>query len=66
MSGGDFQDTLNELERRLRDLMSDLGGSRPAQDPEAPAEPAEPAAPPPMPTIDELPNPLCASSLPIW
>src|SRR3954470_16379288 len=49
MSGGDLQDTLNELERRLRDLMSDLGGSRPAHDPEAPAEPAEPAAPPPMP-----------------
>src|SRR3954454_11581156 len=49
MSGGDFQDTLNELERRLRDLMSGLGGSRPAQGAEAPAEPAEPAAPPPMP-----------------
>ena len=49
MSGGDFQDTLNELERRLRDLMADLGGSRQAEGAEAQAQPAEPAAPPPMP-----------------
>lgn len=57
MSGGDFQDTLNELERRLRDLMADLGGSRPAEGAEAQAQPAEPATPPPMPPYRSPPEP---------
>jgi hypothetical protein len=47
MSGGDVQDTLNELERRLRELQSEL--TMPAAH-EAPAAPKAPAGgPPPMP-----------------
>jgi hypothetical protein len=43
MSGGDVQDTLNELERKLRELQAELTAP-------APSEPAAPAAgPPPMP-----------------
>jgi hypothetical protein len=43
MSGGDVQDTLNELERKLRELQAELTVP-------APSEPAAPAAgPPPMP-----------------
>src|SRR3954454_4049773 len=55
MSGGDFQDTLNELERRLRDLMADLGGPGPAEADEAQAQPTEPA-PPPMPPYRSAPE----------
>jgi hypothetical protein len=40
MSGGDVQDTLNELERRLRELQAELT---------APGSPQPPAGPPPMP-----------------
>jgi hypothetical protein len=54
--GGDFQDTLNELERRLRDLMSDLT-SRPAERAEPEAERDEPAAPPPPPPPPPPPAP---------
>jgi len=43
MSGGDVQDTLNELERKLRELQAELTVP-------APSEPAAPVAgPPPMP-----------------
>jgi hypothetical protein len=43
MSGGDVQDTLNELERKLRELQAELTTP-------APSEPAAPGAgPPPMP-----------------
>jgi hypothetical protein len=43
MSGGDVQDTLNDLERKLRELQAELTAP-------APSEPAPPAAgPPPMP-----------------
>jgi hypothetical protein len=56
MSGGDFQDTLNELERRLRDLMADLGGTRPAEGAEAQPQPTEPATPPPMPPYRSAPE----------
>lgn len=44
---GDFQSTLNELERRLRELMSDL--VTPAAERAQADAPPEPAAPPPPP-----------------
>jgi hypothetical protein len=44
---GDFQSTLNELERRLRELMSDLVPPPAERTGEAPAP--EPPGPPPMP-----------------
>jgi len=59
MSGGDFQETLNELERRLRDLMGDLltpAGTQ--QEPESP--PGAPPMPPyrhPEPTPEPPPPP---------
>lgn len=61
MSGGDVQDTLNELERRLRELQSELsthaapevpaGGAPPMPPYRHPAPPPEPPpqAPPPAP-----------------
>jgi hypothetical protein len=51
MSGGDVQDTLNELERKLRELQAELTAP-------APSEPAGPAAgPPPMPPYRAAPAP---------
>jgi hypothetical protein len=44
---GDFQSTLNELERRLRELMSDLVSPSAERTDEAPAP--DPPGPPPMP-----------------
>jgi hypothetical protein len=52
MSGGDVQDTLNELERKLRELQTELGAPAPNAPPmppyRAPA-PQAPAPPPPPP-----------------
>jgi hypothetical protein len=48
MSGGDVQDTLNELERKLRELQAELSPPAPAA-PEPPPAPGLPEGPPPMP-----------------
>src|SRR6478609_4251351 len=45
MSGGDVQDTLNELERKLRELQAELSPAPPAP----PAAEPPPESPPPMP-----------------
>jgi hypothetical protein len=52
---GDVQHTLNELERRLRELQAELGT---AQEPAAPPPPPPPAAPPPPPTRSPLQDQL--------
>src|ERR687890_1663478 len=52
MSGGDVQDTLNELERRLRELQAEL--SAPPRAPEPPAPPPPPPPPAPHPLQDQL------------
>jgi hypothetical protein len=61
MSGGDVQDTLNELERKLRELQAELhappAGAPPMPPYRSPA-PQEPPAPPPPP-----PPPAPASGL---
>jgi len=48
MSGGDVQDTLNELERKLRELQAELSPPAPAA-PEPPPAQGLPEGPPPMP-----------------
>jgi hypothetical protein len=52
MSGGDVQDTLNELERRLRELQAEL--SAPPRAPEPPAPPPPPPPPAASPLQDQL------------
>jgi len=59
MSGGDVQDTLNELERRLRELQAELSAQPRAPEPPAAPPPAPPPPPPPAPNplqdqLDEL------------
>jgi hypothetical protein len=53
MSGGDVQDTLNELERKLRELQAELGaptGAPPMPPYRAPVPPPVPPPAPPPPT----------------
>jgi hypothetical protein len=53
MSGGDVQDTLNELERKLRELQAELSPAPPAAEPTLegppPMPPYRPPVPPPAP-----------------
>src|SRR5437016_3610594 len=51
MSGGDVQDTLNELERKLRELQAELGtaAGAPPMPPYRSPPPREEEAPPPPP-----------------
>jgi hypothetical protein len=46
MSGDDVQDTLNELERKLRELQAELSVPAPAAQPPPPPEPPPPPPPP--------------------
>ena len=45
MSGGDVHETLNELERRLRELQAELAAPQAGPSPEPPAPPPPPAPP---------------------
>jgi hypothetical protein len=57
MSGGDVQDTLNELERKLRELQAELSPAPPAAEPTLEGPPPMPPYRPPVPSPAPPPAP---------